>query len=460
MKTYNVKPRQRKDRQKWVITYRIPCYEGVFDESFDSLEEANLRAAEVNYLRSIGQLRPPFAEEKLKMPTLSEFLDEYVSDYGRTHWGDSQYSVVTKQIHNYVKPSPLGAFLLKDIRPQDIDRYYNSLLLTPAVIRPGHKDNKKMVGISVVEKIHVTLRSAMNQAVRWGYISSNPVLGATVPKVEHKTRKVWMPEDTQKALSACDDVLLKVSILMAIGCSMRIGEILGLQWTDVHITDSSAKNNTSTLYVWQELKRCEKSALDATKLQGKIHFIFPEWKEAHPCKTSLVLKDPKTVSSVRTLYIPNTVALELVKLKEEQAIIKEKSGDEYNDFGMVIAQPDGRPTEERFIAKALAELIEKENLPKVVFHSLRHLSTSMKLQISGGDIKAVQGDTGHAQANMVTEVYAHTFDDDRKRVAELMESSFFSPEESSADNKNEQILALLAERPELADLLLALTKTL
>ena len=30
--------------------------------------------------------------------------------------------------------------------------------------------------------------------------------------------------------------------------------------------------------------------------------------------------------------------------------------------------------------------------------------------ISGGDIKAVQGDSGHAQADMVTEAYGHIID--------------------------------------------------
>ncbi len=43
----------------------------------------------------------------------------------------------------------------------------------------------------------------------------------------------------------------------------------------------------------------------------------------------------------------------------------------------------------------------------MVFHSLRHTSVTYKLKLSGGDIKAVQGDSGHAQADMVTEVYGH-----------------------------------------------------
>ncbi len=56
----------------------------------------------------------------------------------------------------------------------------------------------------------------------------------------------------------------------------------------------------------------------------------------------------------------------------------------------------------------------------MVFHSLRHTSVTYKLKLSGGDIKAVQDDSGHAQADMVTEVYGHILDEDRKKNARLM----------------------------------------
>ena len=118
-----------------------------------------------------------------------------------------------------------------------------------------------------------------------------------------------------------------------------------------------------------------------------------------------------------------------IKARQEQE--KAKAGDCYQDFNMVIARPDGRPMEERLIAKMLEDLIKETGLRNVVFHSLRHLSTSMKLQLSGGDIKAVQGDTGHAQAAMVTSVYGHTFTENRKKVADLMESSFFETEKEA-----------------------------
>ena len=104
--------------------------------------------------------------------------------------------------------------------------------------------------------------------------------------------------------------------------------------------------------------------------------------------------------------------------------LKELLGDEYRDYDLVFATTQGTPTEANYINRAFGKLIADNNLPKVVFHSLRHTSTTYKLKLSGGDIKAVQGDTGHAQATMVTERYAHILDDDRRVNAASSRKSF------------------------------------
>ena len=64
-------------------------------------------------------------------------------------------------------------------------------------------------------------------------------------------------------------------------------------------------------------------------------------------------------------------------------------------------------------------------LPKVTFHSLRHSSITYKLILTHSNIKAVQGDSGHAQADMITEVYGHILDQRRRAGAELFEADFF-----------------------------------
>ena len=41
-------------------------------------------------------------------------------------------------------------------------------------------------------------------------------------------------------------------------------------------------------------------------------------------------------------------------------------------------------------------------------------------------MKATQGDTGHAEIDMITKVYAHILDEDRKINAQKFESAFYA----------------------------------
>ena len=176
--------------------------------------------------------------------------------------------------------------------------------------------------------------------------------------------------------------------------------------------------------------------------------------------TSLVLKAPKTESSVRKVFLAKTVSMALTEEKDRQQRAKEMLDSDYQDFGLVIAHEDGRPYEERQIAFLLRKLTDATGLPPVVFHSLRHCSASLKLQIGGGNIKAVQGDTGHAQSRMVTDLYAHTNNEERRRLAEKVEADFFQkradvPQEKPLDNSAEQAYRLLQENPDIAKLIIA-----
>ena len=117
--------------------------------------------------------------------------------------------------------------------------------------------------------------------------------------------------------------------------------------------------------------------------------------------TRIILKKPKTDSSIRKVWLPKTLAYILREWKKSQDELKGFLGDEYQDFDLVVALPNGRPCEDRIILKEFAKLREDAGLPKVVFHSLRHSSTTYKLKLNHGDLKATQGDTGHAEIDMI-----------------------------------------------------------
>lgn len=289
----------------------------------------------------------------------------------------------------------------------------------------------------------------------------------TLPKEEHKTRDIWTAEVLQKALEACDDDILRLAINLAFSCSLRMGELLGLTWDCIDISPTSIELGQASIFVEKELQRVNREAM--ADLDGKdIMFKFPPtFASTH---TALVLKTPKTKTSVRKVFLPKTVAEMLVQRKADIEELKDLFGDEFVDFNLVFCSSNGKPIEGQVINRAFNKLIEEKGLPKVVFHSLRHSSITYKLKLNGGDMKSVQGDSGHAQVKMVADVYSHIIDDDRRLNAERMEAAFYSgrqatPElvqpaatESSADDK--ELLLKLLQNPEMAALLKSLAKTL
>ena len=239
------------------------------------------------------------------------------------------------------------------------------------------------------------------------------------------------------------------------------------------ISPESIEAGRASIYINKELQRVDIASLNALENKNVIT-RFPSLSSR--CTTVQVLKSPKTDSSIRTIFLPKTVAEMLVHYKAEQDMTKDALGAEYADYNLVVAGPLGMPTEQSTINGALKQLIEENDLPKVVFHSFRHSSITYKLKLNGGDIKAVQGDSGHAQASMVTEQYAHILDDDRRLNAQRFDDFFYqhhgaepealpraeqsTPKVSPVDTDASAALAKLLADPSMATLIKNLAKNL
>jgi integrase len=402
---------------------------------------------------------------------LHELLDEYVLLYGKDKWALSTYEGNMGLIRNYIIPM-IGDTKLSDINTRFMEKYYQTLLKTPAVINPafGKRLNDK-VSTSTVHDVHKLLRSCFEQAVKWELMERNPCTHATVPKHKAKKREIWTAETLMYAMEVCDDDYMKLALNLAFAGSLRIGELLALTWDCVDISEEAVEEGRAYIYINKELQRVSKAAIQ--ELDGKdILLIFPE--ESKRCKTVRILKTPKTESSVRKIFLPKSVAQMLNEWRENQNEIKDVLGEEYQDYGLVMATTYGLPTSGSYIRKRLQRLIEEHNLPPVVFHSLRHTSVTYKLKLNGGDIKAVQGDSGHSQVSMITDVYSHIIDDDRRKNAELFEEAFYekknldpqihdTPEGKTMkvpEGVDAELLAKVLANPEMAALLTSLAKGL
>jgi integrase len=418
-------------------------------ETFDTHKEALRRKNEVDYQLDTGTFLPPTSQ------TVSAFLVDFASLYGEEKWALNTYESNTGLIQNYINPH-IGHMKLQDITPKFIDQFYKTLQGTAPVSTKTRKASSEYVSPRTIEKIHKLLKCAFHQAVRWELIPRNPFDLALVKKTKYQPRAMWDADTIRKALNECRDSKLYIAMNLAFACSMREGEICGLTWDNVHISDADIGADNAYVLVDKELQRCSVRVIEILEKKD-ILTIFPTLNPR--ASTRLVLKHPKTDSSVRRIWLPKTVAYILRSWRKSQEELKAFLGDEYQDHNLVLTQEDGRPCEGRLILKELKKLREDARLPNVCFHSLRHSSTTYKLKLNHGDLKATQGDTGHAEIDMITKVYAHILDEDRKVNAQKFEAAFYSnpdlrdvkaPPSTGGEVDLSALISQLQESPELA----------
>ena len=203
-------------------------------------------------------------------------------------------------IANYIVPI-IGNKEMKEITPREADKYIKTLQKTQPVEVGGRRRQTEYMTPANIERVIKLLRSAFKQAVRWEVIARNPFDFVALPKVEKKSREIWTAETIRKALDSCKDAKLFVAMNLAFACSLRVGEILGLTWNNVSISDEDIAKDNASVYVDKELFRASKDVMD-TLGNRDIRFVFPPVM-SNP-KTRLILKTPKSATSVRRVWLP------------------------------------------------------------------------------------------------------------------------------------------------------------
>ena len=345
-------------------------------ETRTSYQEALKRKAEIESQKSSNFFLPPTNQN------IAEFLSDFVSLYGEKRWGVSMYDSQNSLIANYINPI-IGDMKVQDVTTRVVDKYIQTLQETPAVNTRTHHAKTEFVTNATIEKIIKLLRCAFKQAVRWELVAKNPFDNVVLPKVEYKKRDIWTADMIRTALDQCTDSKLYVAMNLAFACSLRMGEILGLTWSNVHISDEDIADDNAYVYIDKELVRASKRAIEMLGQKDIYHVFTPLFPNT---STRIILKKPKTDSSIRKVWLPKPLAYILREWKSAQDELRALLRDEYQDYDLVVALANGRPCEDRIILKSFEKLREKAGLPKVVFHSLRHSSTTYKLKLNhGGD---------------------------------------------------------------------------
>ena len=390
-------------------------------ESFPTKEEAMNRKKQVEHELASGTFLIP------STITVGEFLMNWLPKQCTKHkWAPKTYQSNLSTIQNLILPY-IGNFEMQKLKPYHLENLYSTLSKTPCgqyvegkkqKLTP--KQKQRLLSGTTIHEVHRLLHTAFLYAVEWGILLKSPV-PLEGPKKTTQERSIWTVEEMRAALASMEDPILHLAVHLTLVGALREGEVAGLTPEDI---DFDAAGGVGTFSVNKSMQRVQKNAL--LQVDGScIIKEFPDKLEGS--KTSLILKSTKTESSCRNIFLTAALREELKqwleRLKREEALDPER----YRNSGMLLRLPNGLAVEPVLIRKKFLKWQDAHpEFPRIVFHGLRHSSATYQLMISGGDIKAVQGTTGHASADMLVNTYAHIQQSSRVELGKKFESSFYA----------------------------------
>jgi len=169
------------------------------------------------------RLNNEFGVTVIEEISLKQLLDRYL-EFCRTENKESTADKKRFNVSNIL--NFFGDVPLTDITEEKIEKF--------KVKRIEMDYRSKKVSKSTVNHDLITLKHALNLAVRWGYLSSSPVENVKKYKVNNARNRVLEEEEQVRLIRECSPELKKV-IIIAIHTGMRKGEILNLRWDDVDL---------------------------------------------------------------------------------------------------------------------------------------------------------------------------------------------------------------------------------
>ena len=329
--------------------------------------------------------------------------------------------------HYHLHAVYIGKRKVQELRTYDIEKFYATLAKTPCgqyvhgVKQPlTEKQKKRLLSSTSIHEVHTLLKTAFSYAVEWDLIHKIS-LPRDAPKVNIEERTIWDEKTMLAALQTIENPALHLAVHMSMILSLREGEILGLQPSDL---DFDAADGRGTISVSKTMQRANKDALE--KLDpNQVYHTFPDRREGS--KSSLILKKPKTKKSTRILYMTKPLKEELLAWLEKLKQDEQNAPEKYSNCGQLFRLPDGLPIAPELLTKWYRLWrAEHPEFEQIVFHGLRHSSATYQLLQSDGDFKSVQGTTGHATADMLVNTYAHIQQSSRVELGKKFESGFYA----------------------------------
>lgn len=184
--------------------------------------------------------------------TLAQLLDRWLHQ-GAPDWSPATLATNTQHAHAYIVPH-LGDVPIDRLRPADIDGLYATLRAT--------------LSAATVAKVHRSiLNPALNRAVRWQLIATNPAAGTRIPPADDQ--QITPPTvDQVRALIANAAPWFAAYLRIAASTGARRGTLTALRWGTVDLDERTVRFERAVTVGQHEKANKGRRAFTATLSDG------------------------------------------------------------------------------------------------------------------------------------------------------------------------------------------------
>ena len=285
------------------------------------------------------------------------------------------YRTVTKYITPYI-----GEVRVMSLDAKKINSF-SEMLLKSGGAHGGSLSPKTVTDIIAV------LKSVLKFGVTHGFLR-NTVEGVRYPQRESKKISIFSDANLSKLEGALMDTndSTAIGILISLFTGLRIGEICGLMWEDIDFKDG-------LLYVRRTVERIANLELFAKN------------------KTKVIICEPKTESSFRTIPIPAFLK------KQLRAYYSQNQSEEHNEC--YVLTNSRQSTDPRKFYGKYKTFMRRLGMGNYSFHALRHTFATRCVAL-GFDTKSLSEILGHSNIATTLSVYVHpTINQKRAQMQKL-----------------------------------------
>lgn len=229
-------------------------------------------------------------------------------------------------------------------------------------------------------------RMALGQAVRDGLVPRNIASLVDGPRVTRAQLEVWTADEARRVLEAGDELHALWALLL--GRGLRLGEALGLRWSDVDLVAGRLSVTGS---------------------------IRPVDRRVRPEGTGRLQRvEPKTEAGWRTMALPGFV---LEALAEHRAATTTRIASR---LGLVFTTPRGTALDPRNVTRAWADLIKAAGVKRIRIHDARHTCAAILLG-EGATLEDVKQLFGHETIATTSDIYGHLVEGRSRELANVMQ---------------------------------------